>query len=73
MPKGKGHIPEQIVRLLRDVEAGHAPGRDLEAHEVLLVVKPICRSAYTLICRSERAPGHTIASPPLGRTWSSSR
>lgn len=29
MPKGKKHTPEQIVRLLRDVEAGHASGRSI--------------------------------------------
>lgn len=29
MPKGKRHTPEQIVRLLRDVEAGRAAGRHI--------------------------------------------
>ena len=29
MPKGKRHTPEQIVRLLRDAEAGHAAGRTI--------------------------------------------
>lgn len=29
MPKGKRHTPEQIVRILRDMEAGHAAGRHI--------------------------------------------
>jgi putative transposase len=29
MPKGKRHTPEQIVRLLREAEAGHAAGRTI--------------------------------------------
>ena len=29
MPKGKRHTPEQIVRLLRDAEAGHTAGRSV--------------------------------------------
>jgi putative transposase len=29
MPRGKKHTPEQIVRLLRDVEAAHAAGRHI--------------------------------------------
>jgi putative transposase len=29
MPKGKKHTPEQIVRFLRDAEAGHAAGRSV--------------------------------------------
>lgn len=29
MPKGKKHTPEQIVRLLRNVEASHAAGRNI--------------------------------------------
>ena len=29
MPKGKKHTPEQIVRFLRDAEAGHAAGRNI--------------------------------------------
>jgi len=29
MPRGKKYTPDQIVRLLRDVEAGHAAGRHI--------------------------------------------
>jgi len=29
MSKGKRHTPEQIVRLLREVEAGRAAGRHI--------------------------------------------
>lgn len=38
--------------------------------ELLSVLKSIGRSAYALMCKSERAPHHAMASPPLGRTWS---
>jgi len=29
VPKGKRHTPEPIVRILRDVETGHAAGRHI--------------------------------------------
>ena len=51
-------------RLLDEVELGHA--------YLVSAVKPTCRSAYTLMCRSRRGD-QSLAPPPLGSTWSFSR